>query len=496
MIPAEGLSLQGVTVAYGAVTALNDVTLTIRPGEVHALMGENGAGKSTMIRVLAGLERPEAGSLHSGGREIPPGQPAAATAAGLRFVHQELHVVRWLSVAENMHLDSAYPSRFGLVDWRRLAGAARVALCRLGLDRIDPRAPITDLGPGDQMLVRIAARLLGEGAGLYVMDEPTAALSPAEAERLFDVIAELKAQGAGILYVSHRMDEVMRLADRVSVLRDGRLVSSTPAGETSAARIIEEMTGRALDGLYPPRGGATGAPILAAELGAGSLEVSPGEVLGIGGLAGSGRGALLRELIGAIPRSGPVTLDGSALGPGPRQAWARGLAYVPRERRSEGLMLARPLRETVVLPHLGPLARARLFLDRRRQRRLTEDLGREVRLKATSTEQDAGALSGGNQQKILFARALAGRPRVLLLDEPTRGVDIGARADLYRLIRDFTGRGGAVVMTSSDLPELIGLSDRIAILRDGRLAETIDAEGLSEAALLTRYYHDRTAEAA
>lgn len=495
------LDLDQISRRFGAVQALNAVSLTLRSGEVHALMGENGAGKSTLIRVLAGLEKPDDGRLLFDGRPLSMAAPATMRAAGLRFIHQELHAVRGLSVAENMHLDQPYPRRFGLVNWRALNRAAKVALGQLGLGRLDPRAPMTDLGAGDQMLVRIAATLVGgrgAGAWLYVMDEPTAALTREESERLFEAIDALVRQGAGVLYVSHRMPEVLRLADRVSVLRDGAHVSTRAMADTDQTRIIEDMTGRDLSGLFPPRRAAdTSAPVIlrVTGLSAGALrsadfQLRAGEVLGIAGIAGSGRGALLRALLGAIPRrGGDVSLDGAPLGRNPTRTWADGIAYVPRERRSEGLMLGRAITENIVLPHLSALARVWVFLDHRRQRRLAASLGEQVRLKAASVGQVCEALSGGNQQKVLFARALVGNPRVLLLDEPTRGVDIGARFDLYRLIRQLSEQGRAVIVASSDLPELIGLSDRIAIMRDGRLAEIIAAEGLTEAALLARFYH-------
>jgi len=491
------LTLDHIHRRFGAVQALDDVGLTFRSGEVHALMGENGAGKSTLIRILAGLDRPDRGSLTLDDAALPPGAPAAMRAAGLRFIHQELHPVPGLSVAENMHLDHPYPTRFGLVDWRALNRAARAALDRLGL-RLDPRRPMSELGAGDQMLVRIAATLIGDApAWLYVMDEPTAALTNAEAERLFTVIGELVRQGAGVLYVSHRMPEVLRLAQRVTVLRDGRHVSTRTLAETDQARIIEEMTGRDLGELFPPRrAAATGDVVLrVAGLRAGplqdvSFDLRAGEVLGVAGLAGSGRGALLRALIGDLPvTGGTVTLEGRPLRRTPAQAWADGMAYLPRERRTEGMMLRRAIFETVALPHLSTLARLRLFLDHGHQRRLATELGERVRLKAASVTQACEELSGGNQQKVLFARALAGNPRVLLLDEPTRGVDIGARFELYRLIRQLSEQGLAVILASSDLPELLGLSDRIAVMRDGRLAETLPAEGLTEAALLARFYH-------
>ncbi len=502
------LNLRNVSRRFGAVQALDDVSISLRPGEVHALMGENGAGKSTLIRILAGLDSPDTGTLVFDGATLTAASPGAMRAAGLRFIHQELHAVRGLSVAENMFLDRPYPRRMGLVDWRTLNRAAAAALSRLGLDRLSPTGPMSELGAGDQMLVRIAGTLVGDDAvqpWLYVMDEPTAALTSGESERLFSVIGELLGQGAGILYVSHRMPEVLRLATRVTVLRDGRHVSTRPLAETGQGRIIEEMTGRDLSGLFPsrPDSGSPGPVVLEVEdLSAGALRsasfaLRAGEVLGVAGVAGSGRGALLRAVLGDVPRrAGRVSLDGRLLGRNPARTWAGGIAYIPRERRSQGLMLRRSITENVVLPHLGALARARYFIDHRGQRQVAGDLGDRVRLKAASVTQVCEELSGGNQQKVLFARALGGAPKVLLLDEPTRGVDIGARYELYRLIRQMMADGLAVIMASSDLPELIGLSDRVAVMRDGMLAEVVATDGIAEAALLARFYHDTSGERA
>lgn len=496
------LHLDSLTRTYGSATALNRVSLSFRAGEVHALMGENGAGKSTLIRLIAGLERPDGGTMVLNGQTVSFGSAADAKAAGLRFIHQELQIVPALSVAENMHLGMRYPQRFGLIDWPQLRQTSAAALARLGLSRIDPAQPMSRLGPGDQMLVRIASTLIGQGGPrpwLYVMDEPTAALTGAEAERLFAVIAELKAQGAGILYVSHRMAEVMHLSDRITVLRDGVHISTSLRAETDQTRLIHDMTGRDLSDLFPARsrarvkGGATPSLTIDRLSAAGltdiSVTVRAGEVLGVTGLSGSGRGALLRALMGDLALTGGrVTLGGQPLGDSPAKAWAQGIAYVPRERRSEGLIPTGSVQDNVVLPHLAALARAMVFPDRGRERRLVADMGTSVRLKSTGAAQSVGQLSGGNQQKVLFARAIGGDPRVLLLDEPTRGVDIGARFDIYRLIRQLCDQGLAVIMASSDLPEVIGLSDRIAVLQSGRLAHLVDNDGLTEAALLGLCY--------
>ena len=491
------LSLSGLVKTYGPTRALNGAALDLKGGEVHALMGENGAGKSTLIRILAGLNHPDAGAILLDGTPLSLASPADANTAGLRFLHQELQVVPALSVAENMHLAHPYPQHWGLVRWRTLDRAAHTALNRLGVSHIDPRSAMGNLGPGDQMLTRIAATLIetdGPAPWAYVMDEPTAALTGAEAERLFAAIATLKSAGSAVLYVSHRMDEVMRLADRVTVLRDGAHVFTRAIADTSRAAIIHDMTGRDFANLYPPPGPTTAlAPLLSIQnLTAGivqsiTLEVQAGEILGIAGLSGSGRNLLLRALVGAVPRQGAVKINGAAIAATPAAAWKAGLAYVPRERRAEGLMLARPLAETIALPHLFALSNAG-FLHQRRIRDLVRRLAGEVRLKAQGGHQPSVELSGGNQQKILFARALAGDPKVLLLDEPTRGVDVGAKFDIYTTIRAMAAKGVGVVMVSSDLPELIGLADHIAILRNGHLHTVLPAKGLTEAALLAQCY--------
>ncbi len=491
------LVLNGLVKTFGQTRALSGAALSLRGGEVLALMGENGAGKSTLIRILAGLEVPDAGTILLDGTPLGLTTPAEAEAAGLRFLHQEMQIVPGLSVAENMHLARPYPSRYGLVRWRALAASAMAALDRLGVTHIDPRRDMGALGPGDQMLARIAATLVetkGSEPWAYVMDEPTAALTGAEAQRLFAAIETLKAAGKAILYVSHRMDEVLRLSDRVTVLRDGAHVSTLPIAQTSRDQIIRDMTGRDFSNLFPPVAApVTETPVLTVQdLAAGPLQgvsftLAAGEVLGIAGLSGSGRNVLLRALIGAVPREGTVVLNGQSPGATPAEGWAAGLAYVPRERRAEGLMLQRPLAETIALPHLAALSQTG-FVKARKIAAMVRHFAAEVRLKAEGGHQPVAELSGGNQQKILFARALAGAAKVLLLDEPTRGVDVGAKFDIYATIRALAAKGAGVVMVSSDLPELIGLCDRIAILHQGRLKRIIPAAGLTEAALLEHCY--------
>ncbi len=495
------LSLNQVEKAYAGVPALRGVTLTVAPGEIHALMGENGAGKSTLIKILAGVVSPDAASITIDGQAVNIDSPKTAYRLGLRFIHQELNVVPTLSVAENIFLGRRYPVRAGvLVDWTRLNAAAGEALALLGITDIDPRLQMARLSIGDQMLVRISSAFLGEygaKARLYVMDEPTAALTREESGRLFRVLREIRAAGGSVLYVSHRLDEVMELCDKATVLRDGRTIDTGNIAEITHDDLVALMIGRQIEEAYP-RAAAAPADGLAFEAKALriagrpplSFSIRGGEIFGIAGLSGSGQREVLRALFGDILVSGgQMLLGGSPYRPaGPEAAWRAGLAYVPRERRREGLVLSRPIYENITLAHLARQSLGGAVLMRKRERRFAGRLGDDVRLKSSGPGQLAFELSGGNQQKVVFAKALSGDPRLLLLDEPTRGVDVGAKFDIYAIIRAMTAKGMAVILVSSDLPELIGMCDRIAVMRDGAMTEIIAAGGLAEDDLLNRCY--------
>ena len=485
--------------SYGGAVALADASLRVEPGEVVALMGENGAGKSTLIKILAGAVPADGGSITLDGAALDVASPRDAHRRGLRFIHQELNIVASLNVAENIFLGRPYPRRLGLVDWRALLACARVALDTLGLTEISEKAIMARLPVGDRMLVKIAATFLEDAspARLFVMDEPTAALTGAEAERLFRIVRRLQARGCGILYVSHRIDEVLGLADRVVVLRDGQTRVNLAAKTTTRAALIELMTGRANVEAPPPQAAsAHGAVALAvSHLGGGDLvdisfDLREGEILGFAGLADSGQDQLLKALMGEAKR-GAISIAGNAARlRDPANAWARGLAYVPRERRSEGVFLTHDITRNVVLPHLKAISRFGVALNRRAERAETRALSARVRLKAASLSQKLWRLSGGNQQKVMFARAVAGSPRILLLDEPTRGVDVGAKFDIYALLRELAASGAAIALASTQLDELIALSSRIAVLRAGRIAAIVPTAGLTEARLLALCYGD------
>jgi ribose transport system ATP-binding protein len=495
------LSLANVSKTYAGVRALRSVSLAIEPGEIHALMGENGAGKSTLIKILAGVVAADTADIAIDGRPVTIDGPGDAFAHGLRFIHQELNVVPTLSVAENIFLGRPYPRRLGgLIDWGRLADAGRRALARLGISHIDPRTKMARLGMGDRMLVSISAAFVdGEGSAvrLHVMDEPTAALTGEEAERLFAVLREIRKAGRSVLYVSHRLDEVTRLCDRVTVLRDGGVIATNAMADISQDDIILMMIGRRVDEAYPPPLAPAADDIALAVrdlegdgLAPVSFDLRKGEIVGIAGLAGAGQSEVLRLLAGADrARRGRVRLEADEGPPrGLTAAWRSGMAYVPRERRSEGLVLTRPISDNITLPHLARFSRGGVFLARRKERAAAREFGDNVRLKARSLRQLSGELSGGNQQKVVFAKALSGRPAVLLLDEPTRGVDVGAKFDIYALIREWSAKGMAVLIASSDFPELLGMCDRMIVMRDGAIATILDAQGLSEEALLGHCY--------
>lgn len=494
--------------SYSGVPALIDAELTLRPGEVHALMGENGAGKSTLIKVMAGVVLPDSAESYAHGQPITLNSPQAAKQHGLRFIHQELNVVPQLSVAENIYLGQPYPTLGLMVNWGRLNTAARDVLAQLGITHINVRQKMARLSPGDQMLVNIAHAFVGDDltakdqpALVYVMDEPTASLTGHEIEQLFTVIDRLRERGSAVLYVSHRLDEIFRIADRVTVMRDGRIVETRTIGDVTQADLIFMMTGRELKQIYPARTQPIGRETVLEVQGLTtpsirdvSFELRAGEILGIAGLSGAGRTEVLRGIIGADRMlSGSIRMNGEPMPRlTPTAAWHRGIAFVPEERRSQGLVMTRSITNNITLPQLKHYSYGGAVLAHRRERNHSNELGQSVRLKARGVRQSVKQLSGGNQQKVVFARALARAPRVLLLDEPTRGVDVAAKADIYQLIREISAQGVGMMMVSSDLPELIGMVDRLLIMKDGRLIHTVENTALTEEKVLTLCYGQET----
>ena len=494
------LRLSNVSKSYGRTRALSDASITIGAGEVHALMGENGAGKSTLIKILAGVERPDGANIEIDGNAAEIRLPRDAFNLGFRFIHQELNIVPQLSVAENMMLGVPSPSRWGIgVDWTELNARAMEALNRLGVEHVNPRTKIARLGQGDQMLAMIAGALAvtpNANSRLFVMDEPTAALTGVEANRLFAVIEALCGAGAAILYVSHRIDEVMRICDRVTVFRDGATVASMPVTETTKEEIILHMTGRKVANTYPKRETRIGEKVVCrarmvetAKVRGLNFSIREGEILGVAGLGDAGQSEVLRMLMGLDRVTGGTLsyASGTAVN-NPTAAWRNAISYVPRERRREGLMLRQSVSRNIVLPRLGQLARRFGIASRQTERKHAGKFSTRVRLKAEGLLQSCRKLSGGNQQKVVFARALGTSPRLLLLNEPTRGVDVGAKFDIYRIVRELSAKGCAVVLTSPDLPELLGMCDRIMVMRDNRQSELVSAIELATDGLLGKIY--------
>ena len=494
------LSIRDLHKSFGGTPALSGVSLDLKGGEVHALMGENGAGKSTLIRILAGVTTADRVEAQLNGATLALGTPTEADRAGLRFVHQELNIVPALSVAENIFLGRSMPRRLGAaVDWKCLNTQAAEALGRFGVHHIDPRTKAGRLGTGDRMLIRLASMLVGGAspARVFVLDEPTAALTHTESDRLFRVIEELVRRGAAILYVSHRIDEVMALARRVTVLRDGKVALSASMAETSRAALIHAMTGRDLSENYPPRPAQPRPTIVCRleDMDSGRLaglrfELHEGEILGVVGLENAGQSELLHFLLGDGARAtGRADIVGQPLPRSPSEAWRRGIAFVPRERRKEGLMAGRTITANTVLPHLARLSRHGLIRPRREVAE-TRRVAERLRLRFQHVSQPVRTLSGGNQQKVVLGRATLSVPRLLLLEEPTRGVDVGARQEIYTTLRSLAAEGCAMILASTDLPEVLGLADRILVLRNGRQTALVEAVGLNTSSLLALIYGD------
>ncbi len=491
MSDASLLLASGITKSYAGTRALGGVTFELRAGEIHALIGENGAGKSTLIKIITGAVAPDNGTIDIDGQRVETFSPALAMDRGVAAIYQQPALFPELTVAENLAMGKER-SLLRRVDWPARRSRARELLGRVGA-RIDPEREAGDLSMPEQQLVEIA-RAVDAGARIVVLDEPTASLSEEEVGHLFDVVREMRAGGAGVIYVSHRLEELPLIADRVTVLRDGSEVATLPMAGTTRDELVRLMVGRELSDVYPKRRGGPGEPMLEVrELGCASsalrdvsLVVRAGEVVGLAGLVGAGRTALARAIFGLDPAgSGSVLLAGKeTVITCVRDAIRAGIAYVPEDRRRDGVILPLPISANVTLASLDRLSRATL-LDRARERDLTLDYVRRLDIKTPATFAPAATLSGGNQQKVALARWLATNPSVLILDEPTQGVDVGAKAEIHALINQLADRGVAILMISSELPEILGMSDRIVVMREGMVAGSLDRADASQEAVLS-----------
>jgi rhamnose transport system ATP-binding protein len=461
--------------SFSGVHALSDASLDLRAGEIHALVGENGAGKSTLVNILTGALSPDAGRVELGGRPIDTFTPQEAQRLGIVAIHQHPALFPDLSVAENLALGLESLRWWSRVDWAGRRERARHLLSLVGA-RIDVDREAATLSLPEQQLVEIA-RALGTRARVLLLDEPTASLTPQEVDRLFGILADLKAAGTAIVYISHRLEELPRLADRVTVLRDGRTVATEAMADVSQARLIRLMVGREVSAVFPKRDVTVGEPVLeidglasrSAGIHQATLTVRRGEIVGLAGLVGAGRTELARVLFGLEPfEAGTLRLGGSPYAPAsPADAIAAGVAYLPEDRRRHGVVLDLPVATNLTLASLRHVARHGL-IDRAVESEVAGGLVSTLGIKTPSLWSPVSQLSGGNQQKVALGRWLVRPPRLLLLDEPTQGVDVGAKAEIHRLIGELATEGMAVLLISSELPEVLGMSDRIVVMRGGR----------------------------
>jgi ribose transport system ATP-binding protein len=497
MRPAEGLEsylrMEGISKRFGSIRALVDVAFEVRLGEVMALVGENGAGKSTLVKILVGLHRPDDGRILLEGRETDLSSVRRAEEARIAIVQQELSLVRTLSIAENVFLgDTRVPA------WRtpgRLTAMAEPFLARVGLGGMDPRTPVAYLSVAERQLIEIA-RLIARDARILILDEPTAALSDREIARVMEVVRGVRAEGRSVVYVTHRLGEVFELADRVTVFRDGRSQEAVHVRDLDLDGLVERMLGGVLEHLYPPRSSGFGevvlqvrgleTPGLRAPV---DLEVRSGEIVGLAGQLGSGSVALLRGLAGAAPRLGSVLVRGTALRPHSiRRAVRAGVVFCSADRKDDGLFLQRSVVENLSSTALGRVS-AGGWLSGRRERRLAGEIAQRFRVDATRLGSPAGTLSGGNQQKVALGKWLAPEPAVLVVDEPTRGVDVGARSEIYRHLRGLADSGLAIVFASSDMQEVLGLADTVATFYRGRPVNVSPVAETSASAVTREVMH-------
>src|SRR4051794_10374494 len=496
------LQMRGIVKEFPGVRALDEVDLDVAAGEVHCLLGQNGAGKSTLIKILAGAYRPDAGEIRWAGLPVSFGSPHDADAAGIATIHQELDLVPGLSVAENIFLGHE-PARLGFSRTRTAESAARALLRRLGHPEIPPRRELGRLSAAGQQVVSMA-RALSRDARLIVMDEPSAGLGSDEGDNLFRVVRELTADGVAVVYISHRLEEIRRIGDRVTVLKDGRTVArNLAAPRTPTAEVIRLMTGRSIEYVFPERGPTPSADVVLevdgltrrGEFADVSFTVRAGEVVGLAGLVGSGRSEILETVYGARrAAAGTVRVRGKALRPGSVPAAVRaGMGLAPEERKSQGLLMAEPVYRNVSLPVLGRFARAG-FLRGGAELAAAAEVTAQLDVRPADPTRPVRTLSGGNQQKVVLARWLLEECSVLLLDEPTRGVDVGARSEIYALARRLAARGVAVVLVSSEVPEVLGLADRVLVVREGRVVHEAPAAELDEGRVLDLVMEGRNRE--
>ena len=475
--PSEpAIELVGIAKQFGTVQVLRGVDLNLYPGEVHALVGENGAGKSTLVKLLAGIHHPDAGVIKIGGKEVELHNPIQARNFGIAVIHQEPTLFPDLNVAENVYMGRHPRDRFGRVDWKRMYQEVEHLLASLGV-HLNVYTPVQGLSVADQQLVEIA-KALSLDSRVLIMDEPTAALSAHEVHELFAIVRQLRERGVAILFVSHRLEEIFELADRVTILRDGGRVAAAPIAELTTEQIIRQMVGRELETLYPKSAVEPGEVMLDvrhltrnATFEDVSFQVRRGEILGFAGLVGAGRTEVARVVFG-IDRAnaGEIRIGGKLVQVhSPKTAMKYGIAYVPEDRHQHGLIMDFSIARNMTLPVLRQTSLFGL-VNQRREREIAADYSTQLQVRSAGIDQLVKALSGGNQQKVVLAKWLITNPSVLILDEPTRGIDVGSKAEVHRIISELASKGLAIILISSDLPEVLAMADRVLVMHEGRIA--------------------------
>ncbi|TPI69486.1 sugar ABC transporter ATP-binding protein [Mesorhizobium sp. B3-1-3] len=487
----SALEMRGIGKRFPGVVALDNVDFTLEAGKIHALMGENGAGKSTLIKIMAGVYGKDAGTVRMRGREVDIKSPRDSLKEGIKVVFQEIALISEFTVAENIFLEGYPTGRAGSIDWKKIRADSAALFNRIGFN-VDPAARTGSLPVSQQQMVEIA-RALAHEARVVVMDEPTSSLTPNEVSLLFTVIRRLASLGIAVVYVSHKLDEVFEIADTVTVLRDGRHISTKPIGEHTNDTLIQDMIGRRIDNLFPRQRAAAGSKVAlsveklstAKKLIDVSFEARAGEVLGFFGLMGAGRTELAKAIVGYDPIiSGTIAVDGQHLAPHDTRTGVRlGIGLLTEDRKSEGLMGELPVYQNASLASLGAFARLG-FVDKAKEHQAVQDYVDRFRIKTPSLFQQIKNLSGGNQQKVLISRWLMRGLKVIVVDEPTRGIDVGAKSEIFALIDRLAGEGLAVVMMTSEMPELLGLADRIAVMCEGRLTSIMSREEATQEKIL------------
>ncbi|OLN26717.1 sugar ABC transporter ATP-binding protein [Desulfosporosinus metallidurans] len=484
------LTMEGINKSFSGVKVLEDVQFSLRQGEVHALMGENGAGKSTLMKILSGIYSKDAGSIQIHGTESMASSPKTAQALGVAIIHQELNMIPDLSILENMFLGREFKwGRTGFVNWPKMRSEAKNYLQQLGMD-LNPDRRVGELSVGQQQMVEIA-KALSMHAKILVLDEPTAALTKREIEKLFQLIATLKTQGVGMIYISHRMEEIFQISDRITVLRDGRYIGTRDTNVTTMDELVQMMVGREIKERFPKVETEIGEERLRVEalsqegkLYDINLSVRAGEILGISGLMGAGRSELVKALFGVGKYQGKIFLNGQPVTiKNPTDAIRVGMALITEDRKGEGLVPDLSVRENLALPNLRSLSRFG-FISHRMEQDFVDDSIQKLKVKVHHSGQWVSSLSGGNQQKVVIGKWLATQPKVLILDEPTRGVDIGAKREIYDLMNQLVQKGVAIVMISSELPEVLGMSDRVLVMHEGRITGEFSRENATQETIM------------